>query len=148
MRLLALLAAGLMVGPLVFAADRKGEKVKDEELIVGTWKAVEMDAGTGKSFTPEEMENQGIALRDGKLVATVDGGKGATVEYRIDPSARPRTFDVVGKDWKTLAIYDLDGDTLKLCYNLSGSEKDRPTEFKGDEKKKHLLVVLKRVKDK
>ena len=52
---------------------------------------------------------------------------------RIDPAAKPKTMDILGTDGpnqgKTfLAIYELNGDTLRVCYDLTG--KVRPTEFK------------------
>lgn len=51
MRLLALLAAGLLAGPLLAADDKKEEPKKeekkrtDEELIVGKWAVDSFDAG-------------------------------------------------------------------------------------------------------
>ena len=42
-----------------------------------------------------------------------------------------------------LCIYEIDGDTLKVCFDPEG--KKRPTEFKG-ESGAQTLVVYKRVK--
>ena len=42
------------------------------------------------------------------------------------------------------AIYELDGDTLKVCYDLSG--KGRPTEFKTAEGTQLFLVIYTREK--
>ena len=46
---------------------------------------------------------------------------------------------------KTLpAVYEVDGDSLKVCYTLDG--KDPPTEFKSTAENKTLLVTYKRDK--
>lgn len=42
------------------------------------------------------------------------------------------------------AIYELDDDMLKICYDLSG--KSRPTEFKTSEGTQLFLVTYKREK--
>jgi uncharacterized protein (TIGR03067 family) len=68
---------------------------------------------------------------------------------KIDESAKPKTLDITGSDGpnkgKTiLAIYELDGDMLKVCYNLDG--KNRPTEFKTAAKTQLFLATYKRDK--
>ena len=42
-------------------------------------------------------------------------------------------------------IYELDGDTLKVCYAIDGGK--RPAEFKAKPGSKHVLIVFKRLKD-
>jgi uncharacterized protein (TIGR03067 family) len=58
-------------------------------------------------------------------------------------------LDIIGTDGpnkgKTfLAIYERDGDTLRICYDLSG--KNRPKDFKSPEGTQHFLVTYKREK--
>ena len=50
-----------------------------------------------------------------------------------DLSAKPKALDITGtegpnKGKKIPAIYERNGDTLRVCYDLSG--KSRPAEFK------------------
>jgi len=146
MRLLTLIVAGAITNSVV-AEDKK---VKDEEAILGTWKVVGVDVGTQESpYPPEAMKNWRMVFEKGDKVtsnAMDKDGKNATAGYKLDSSEKPKAFDVVGKDWKTLAIYDLDGDNLKLCLNYGADDK-RPTEFKGNEKRYLILMTLKRVKD-
>jgi uncharacterized protein (TIGR03067 family) len=65
---------------------------------------------------------------------------------KLDPSAKPKALDITGtegpNEGKTiLAIYERDGDTLRVCYDLSG--KDRPKEFKTSEGTPLFLVEYK-----
>ncbi len=66
----------------------------------------------------------------------------------VDPSKAPKTFDAKVTDGPNkgkvyLAIYEISGDALKVCYDEAG--KKRPTEFKG-EGGAQTLVVHQRVK--
>ena len=68
----------------------------------------------------------------------------------IDDSKQPRQLDIKGiegpnKGKTMLAIYELEGDTLKVCYDLEG--KSRPMEFKTEKGSKQFLAVYKRVKE-
>jgi uncharacterized protein (TIGR03067 family) len=52
---------------------------------------------------------------------------------KIDPSKSPKTIDVtmtegLNKRAVMLGIYEIDGDTLKACFDPQG--KQRPTKFK------------------
>ena len=48
----------------------------------------------------------------------------------VDPTKKPKSMDTVSKDKKMtgLAIYELDGDTFKICV---GNKGERPKEFTG-----------------
>ena len=68
---------------------------------------------------------------------------------KLKPKAKPKEMDIIGTDGpnkgKTfLAIYERDGDTLRICYDLGGES--RPTEFKTKEGTKQFLVTYKREK--
>ena len=68
---------------------------------------------------------------------------------KLDPAAKCKTMDITGTDGpnkgKTfLTIYELNGDTLKVCYDLSA--KSRPTEFESKPKTQLFLVTYKREK--
>ena len=52
---------------------------------------------------------------------------------KLNPSVKPKALDITGtegpnKGKTILAIYERKGDTLRVCYDLSG--KRRPVEFK------------------
>jgi uncharacterized protein (TIGR03067 family) len=76
--------------------------------------------------------------------------------FKLDPSKTPKQFDVdkpvfvakyrsqVSTSNQWLGIYELDGDDLKICWDLDGQT--RPTEFKTKAGDHCLLLVLKRKK--
>ena len=151
MRLLALLAAGLLAGSLLAADDKKDEKKpKDAEAIVGKWQLEKIDFGPD---TPAEANKE---LSDGyflfsadKLVIKFPRDKELREgTYTLDPAASPKTLDLTmkGDKEKRLGLYELDGDTLKLCLtNSDGSP--RPAKMEADPKKYVGVITLKRVKE-
>jgi uncharacterized protein (TIGR03067 family) len=73
-------------------------------------------------------------------------------EIRIDEKSKPKQWDwtkFASPDGQevpdNLAIYDLDGDTLKVCSGGPGNP--RPSEFKEGQNGPPTLVTLTRVKD-
>jgi RNA polymerase sigma-70 factor (ECF subfamily) len=59
---------------------------------------------------------------------------------QLDPTAKPKAMDLRSGDQHAPAIYELEGETLKLCGGDTGGK--RPTEFKGGPGL--LFLVLKR----
>jgi uncharacterized protein (TIGR03067 family) len=89
-----------------------------------------------------------VIIKDGTITMD-DGKKKEKIPYKLDPSKKPKAIDLAntGIESKetTLAIYELDGDTLKICW----SEKDpehRATKFASDEDSGQTMIVLKRAK--
>jgi uncharacterized protein (TIGR03067 family) len=69
--------------------------------------------------------------------------------YKLDPGKKPKTIDWLaggrnGPSEPLLGIYELDGDTLLLCWGKKGQE--RPTEFKTATGPGDWLWVLKQAK--
>jgi len=158
MRLLALFTAALFACTLVAADDKKDEKKsKDDESIVGTWRAEKVETGdeqADKTFLSTlkltvTFDKEGRVARlttradDTPLLGKADDARPAG--FKLDPSKTPKTIDVGSGTTGDLAgIYELDGDTLKLCLAKTVGTA-RPTEFKGD-KDKHTMMTLKREK--
>jgi uncharacterized protein (TIGR03067 family) len=68
---------------------------------------------------------------------------------KLDPSKSPKTVDVtvaegLNKGAVMLGIYEISGDTLKVCFDPEG--KKRPTEFKSASGSQTFVNVHKRVK--
>jgi uncharacterized protein (TIGR03067 family) len=72
---------------------------------------------------------------------------------KIDAATKPKTFDFdhVSKDGKVMekimGIYDIEGDTFKICVTIPGKSAARPKAFESKEGSGHTLTVLQRVKD-
>ena len=72
---------------------------------------------------------------------------------KLDATTKPKTFDFdhVSKDGKiidkVLGIYEIEGDTFKICVTIPGKSAARPKAFESKEGSGHTLTVLQRVKD-
>src|ERR1700719_4526956 len=109
------------------ASDESG----DAKNIQGTWLPTKAEIG-GKPMGNDFINSTSLKLDDGKYTVIVAGApdKGA---YTIDPAQKPKLIDITGTEGRNLgkkipAIYELRGDTLRICYGLGGSA--RPAEFK------------------
>lgn len=108
----------------------KCEDPKDSDAIQGDWLASTAELA-GKPFPDEVRKSITLKLKGDKYTVTV-GKNPDQGAFKLDPSAKPKAMNITGAEGpnkgKTfLAIYELDGDTLKICYDLSGQS--RPTEF-------------------
>ena len=62
---------------------------------------------------------------------------------KLGEGAAPKTMEVTTDDGTQLpAIYELSGDTMKVCYALNGGA--RPKEFKSAEGSDHVFTIYKR----
>ena len=69
-----------------------------------------------------------------------------TGTYKLDPSKTPNWIDVTIGGGTYLAIYELKGDTLRICHRKAGG--DRPTEFVSEAASPNtVLSILKRQKN-
>jgi uncharacterized protein (TIGR03067 family) len=132
---------------LLFALAARSGDTKDGKALQGTWLPQTAELG-GAMFPDEVRKSIKLVVKDDKYTVTagkvVDQGT-----VKLNPSAKPKAMDLTGTDGpnkgKTfLAIYEHDGDTLRVCYDLSG--KNRPTEFKTKEGTQLFLVTYKREK--
>jgi uncharacterized protein (TIGR03067 family) len=117
----------------------------DGEKIQGTWKfASVLDQGAEQ---PWPDGNRLVITSDlMKIVYPKDDPMGW--HYTIDPSKDPREMDWLAEETpghpiRQLAIYSLDGDTLRICSTAAG--KPRPTQFESKRGDFGGVWVLKRV---
>jgi uncharacterized protein (TIGR03067 family) len=137
------LAFGLILAwsPAAWSADDKGDTIQ------GTWVPSAAELG-GKTFPDEVRKTIKLVLKGDQYTVTV-GTQADRGTCKLDPSAKPKALDITGTDGpnkgrRILAIYDRDGDTLRVCYDLSG--KGRPTEFSTKAGTTLFLVTYKREK--
>lgn len=145
--LVSLVAVG--VAGFVTAVDPDPKKVQAEiELMDGSWTLTSGEVG-GTKFPDEVLKSLTLVLKGEKSTLKTPNGDDIG-RVKLDPTKKPKELDVTGvegpnKGKTFLAIYELDGDTLTVCYDLDG--KTRPTEFKSASGTKLFLAVYKRKKE-
>lgn len=133
---------------LLAYGEARSEDAKEQQKLEGTWSFVK---SSGEASQKKEKLSAMRMVFKGDTVSFVGEGKTRTVQgtYTVGLSDNPKTMDINlendGKKLTTLAIYELDGDTLKLCHYLGGmASKERPKEFAAD--KQTVVGILKREK--
>jgi uncharacterized protein (TIGR03067 family) len=106
----------------------------------GTWKA-ESEVIEGAK-TPAELLTKMIIKGD-KLIYDPKA-KDPAVRIKLDPSKKPAAIDLIDGDDTTFGIYQLDGDTLKICWEDFRLGLARPKAFEATKENRYL--VLKREK--
>jgi uncharacterized protein (TIGR03067 family) len=125
---------------------------RDSDNLQGTWQAT-AGVANGRPVPGEQVQRVKVVFSGDKMsLFPPDGDGKQTLEhtFRVDPSQKPKAIDVTrleggGKGKTAQGIYELDGDTLKLCLT-SRLEKERPTEFAAPKESGLVLMTLKRVK--
>jgi uncharacterized protein (TIGR03067 family) len=159
--ILPVLAACLLVAG-AGRADAAGTKADDDatkkELasLDGTWVIAGREF-EGKQATDDQIRalRTKIIIKDGQVAIwtddNADGKEELTREatLKLDPTAKPRALDLTFtsgdlKGKTNQAIYEIDGDTLKVCFAVLDAE--RPTDFAGKADGKALFMTYKRVK--
>jgi uncharacterized protein (TIGR03067 family) len=124
-----ILCIGLTVAASLtaFAADPPD----DAKAVQGSWTPAKAELG-GQPMTEAVLKSISLKLDNGKYEVSV-GGNPDKGTYTLDSTSKPKSMTITGTEGpnhgKTFpAIYELKGDTLRICYDLSGTK--RPTEFK------------------
>jgi uncharacterized protein (TIGR03067 family) len=130
---------------LISGADPTEDVKKELEKFRGTWKWVFMESEGTK--LPEATFKDSRLIMDGDKFIARDPQATYRGTFTVSVNQKPKTIDVTftegpekGKSFK--GIYELQGDTYKVCLALPG--KDRPTEFVSKPESGHVLEVLRR----
>jgi len=151
-RYVAIAAVGLaLASSLAQAAgegDRREAVKKDLERLQGSWTLVSMES-EGNEAPADHIEGWGAVYEGDTLTLKVKDQVRRRGIITIDPTRTPRainTWDQDGpyQDQTVAGIYELEGDTLKLCFSRPGEA--RPTEFSTKKGPGFLVVVYKRQK--
>ena len=119
----------------------------DAETVQGTWLPVRAELA-GQPMPDIVLKSISLKLAEGKYEVFV-GGEADRGTYTLDFAAKPKGMTIIGtagpNNGKTFpAIYELNGDTLRVCYDLSGAK--RPGEFKSIAGTQLYLVTYNRKK--
>lgn len=133
----------LILGTVAWSQDAASEHKK----LNGTWIPTSAELA-GQPFPAEVLKTLKLVL-DGDKYTVHAGDKLDKGRVKLDLTKKPKAMDIIGEEGpnkgKTFpAIYELDGDTLRVCYNLGG--KERPSEFKTEKDKFIFLAIYKRAK--
>ena len=139
------MSASLLLGvALILSAPAPKEIPKKESpKIEGEWLIQSAEGGEGK-----KIENVKFQFVDGKvLVFEGKRDKPEEAKFTVDYTKKPCEINIDPsrgnlKEEQVLGIFEIDGDTLKLCFPKGGGE--RPKEFKGEGK--NVFVTFKRLK--
>lgn len=121
----------------------------DQKALQGSWTAESMVIN-GMRAPLDVIKRMKFTFRDGKLFVqgNFENGREDECVYTLDSKASPKQLDFTPPMEKkpVLGIYELNGDTWKLCLRHAGSDKGRPTELASKLDSECVLLVLKRQK--
>lgn len=117
----------------------------DAKFIQGNWKPTTAELA-GKPMDDAILKVISLKIAGSNYEVFV-GDKPDRGTYTLDASTTPKSMTVIGTEGpnqgKTFpAIYELNGDTLRICYDLSGAK--QPAEFKSLAGTKLYLVTYQR----
>jgi uncharacterized protein (TIGR03067 family) len=123
--------SALVLAPLALAAPvPKALKRADAAAIVGEW---EVTAATyGGDDYPSAVGTKWTLKDDGTAVRDRPNQGLATAKFEIDPKADPKAFDWhTGEGFTFLGVYELDGDTFKVCLRADAARPTKLTDTRG-----------------
>jgi uncharacterized protein (TIGR03067 family) len=136
----------LLAGALLIGGGAQDAVKKELARLQGTWQTVSVEING--SPLEQEFKEDRLVIKGADF--TLRAGKGSMKgTLRVDPGKTPPTIDTevsdgANKGVKSVGIYELRGDTLKVCY--APAPNPRPTEFKTAPKSGTALVVYRRIK--
>src|SRR4051812_3915483 len=128
--LCVLVVALLGAGGTLLGGDAKQTGDDVLKKLQGTWKFVAQEMH-GKALPPEEGKSR-ITFDGDKWLVRADGKVVQGGTHKFDPTKKPGQVDAAvtegeGKGTTMIGIYELKGDTMRVCFDLIG--KERPTAF-------------------
>ena len=135
---------GLMaVAVLAATGTSKADDKEDTDRLQGAWKAVSYEED-GRDDVVSLSRTFAFDFK-GDAFSFPWADLKITGKFKIDSAKKPKVIDLSTEDAKGMGlhgIYELEGDTLKLCFGV-----ERPKEFKTKANSKQWMLVLKREKE-
>ena len=121
----------------------------DNKSLRGDWIPVKAELG-GQPMSDEVLKSISMTLGEGTYHVDVAGNpdKGT---YELDSSTTPTSMTIKGTEGPNKgrvipAIYEIKGQTLRICYDLAREGAKRPKAFKSDPGTRLYLVTYERKK--
>ncbi len=129
-------------------ADDKADVEKELKKFHGVWTFESVEAG-GREEPAADFKGMTVTFEGDKYTVKKGDEVIQAGRQKLDPSKSPKAIEVtvtggLNKGAVMLGIYEIDGDTLKVCFDSEG--KKRPTEFKSASGSQTFVNVHKRVK--
>ena len=126
----------------------KADVDKELKKFQGAWTFESVEAG-GKQLPADEFKGMTVTFEGDKFTVKKDDEVLMVGIQKLDPSKSPKSVDVtvaegLSKGAVMLGIYEISGDTLKVCFDPEG--KKRPKEFKSACGSQTFVAVHKRAK--
>jgi uncharacterized protein (TIGR03067 family) len=141
-KLLLVLAVGFLLG-----AEGKEDALKKMQ---GEWQVIGLE-GEGRKAAEAEVKKADYRLfiNGNKFTYKIAGKDSLEGTIEINPDKNPKTLDAKGKspdgkEEKSVGIYEIDGDTMRVCFVPEGTE--RPTKFETKAGSKAAIITYQRVK--
>jgi uncharacterized protein (TIGR03067 family) len=119
----------------------------DKDDLQGVWVGTSGEIN-GKPAPAEEIKRTRFTFKADKLLVRgfKDDMREIACSYHIAADKAPKQIDIMAGE-KTLAgIYEIKGDTLRICYENGSNPRNRPTRFATNSKEELVLFVFKRQK--
>jgi uncharacterized protein (TIGR03067 family) len=128
--------------------DDKADVEKELKQLQGTWTFESVEVG-GEKEPAADFKGMTVTFEGDKFTVKKGDEVIQVGTEKLDPFKSPKTVDVtvaegLNKGAVMLGIYEISGDTLKVCFDPEG--KKRPTEFKSASGSQTFVNVHKRVK--
>jgi uncharacterized protein (TIGR03067 family) len=138
-KILLVCTIGLLLG-----ADAKD----DQKKLQGKWTATS-GVIDGNEIPKDQIKGDMTLTFSGDKYTWAAGTDHGGGTFKLDPSKKPMAMDAVPSDGPVKGqtveeIYEIDGDTLKICFVMPGNK--RPAEFKSEAGSGHFLFTYKRAK--
>src|SRR5262245_54273652 len=137
--------AAVAVGLLTTLGTAQQAGVKELEKLQGTW-SLESYEEDGEATPKDKLKSRKIFFGADQFIVKHGNRLAQIGKHKLDPSnGRYIDATIIAGQHKgqTLpGIYDLKGDTFRVCFETQGGE--RPKEFKSEAKSGRVLAVYKR----
>jgi uncharacterized protein (TIGR03067 family) len=124
--------------------ENKDDAIKrDLQRLQGTWTAVDIEHDGGK-----ETPKGGLkwVVRNDGYETWIDNKKVEICQFTLDPTQKPKTIVIRPggglKGPRITGIYELDGATLKVCYDMTG--RGYPSEFSAPKGARRITYAFRR----
>ena len=140
-----LLALGCLIGS--DDAKTSDQSKKDLEKMQGTWHAIAAEV-KGTPSDADALKKFELVVKNDSYTVKTSGKEHVSAKLVLRADKEPKEMDIVLEtDPVYKGIYEIDGDTLKICLVLSSDDDSkRPKEFKSEEDSNTALFTWERTR--